>query len=135
VSTTGEVTPIGPKTLLLALKSLNGIPSILLDMVKKGIFISEEEVDSFFESIPTIRRSTLKELLWVVKGPFGFIPTRGGLSSSMRVTNSLSPIRMSSLFDSIDEALFRGSMMAWTQAVSKSHKTLSDFESLSRHAF
>lgn len=62
VTVSGEVTPIGPKNILLALKSLNGIPSILLDMVNKGVHMDEAEVDKFFTSIPTVRKSALEEL-------------------------------------------------------------------------
>jgi len=105
VMTSGEVTPIGPGNILLAIKSLNGIPSILLDAHNKGVTMDEAEVDRFFEKIPTIRKSALKELQWLVKGPFGFIPTESGLSSSMRLSNSLTSVSMDSLLSSIDDAL------------------------------
>jgi len=63
VTVTGEVTPPGPKNILLSLKSLNGIPSILLDLAGKGILMTEEKVDLLFQKVPTLRRSALEELL------------------------------------------------------------------------
>jgi hypothetical protein len=63
VTVTGELTPPGPKTILLALKSLNGIPSILLDMVNKGCLLSEAVVDEMFECVPTLRRSAIEQIL------------------------------------------------------------------------
>lgn len=62
VTTTGEVTPPGPKNVLLALKSLSGVPSLLLDLVQKGYSMDESDVDNYFKSIPCVRRSALEEL-------------------------------------------------------------------------
>lgn len=45
VTLDGEVTPTGPANILLGLRSLNGIPSIILDMVNKGLSISEESLE------------------------------------------------------------------------------------------
>lgn len=57
------MTPPGPKNVLLALKSLSGIPSLLLDLVQKGVLIQEPDVDAYFKSIPSVSRvSALKEL-------------------------------------------------------------------------
>jgi len=63
VTVTEEVTPPGPKTILLALKSLNGIPSILLDLVNKGVPLTETDVDLMFKSVPTLRRGAVEQLL------------------------------------------------------------------------
>jgi len=46
VTLEGEVTPAGPANILLGLRSLNGIPSIILDMVNKGVPVSEESLES-----------------------------------------------------------------------------------------
>nr|UPW42105.1 MAG: putative RNA dependent RNA polymerase [Inner Mongolia sediment mitovirus 2] len=126
VTTEGEVTPPGPKNVLLALKSISGIPSLLLDLVNKGWLITEEEADAYLERVPSVRRkSALKELLWCVKGPFGFIPTASGLSSSMRLNSSQLAIELDSLLTSIDDALGEVKYKHWSTYVEKSHKVLS----------
>jgi hypothetical protein len=129
VTLTGEVTPPGAKNVLLALKSLNGIPSLLLDLVNKGFLLSEDDVTEYFERIPSVRRkSALKELQWVVKGPFGFIPTRSGISSSWEVDSSLTSIKVDSLLTSIDDAFLEMQYRTWSVAIENSHIALQKFE-------
>jgi len=103
----GEVSPVGAKNLLVGLKSLKGIPSILLDLVSKGSFLTEESCNQLYKSIPTVRKSQLERISWLVKGPFGFIPTADGLSTSIKLSNSLSAVQMDRFLSSIDEAKHR----------------------------
>lgn len=58
-----EVTPIGPNNLLVALQSLNGIPSVLYDLANKGFTFTESSVDSLMKSVPTVRKSMLEKIL------------------------------------------------------------------------
>jgi len=58
----GEVSPVGAKNLLVGLKSLKGIPSILLDLVNKGVVLSEESVTNLYKSVPTVRKSQLESI-------------------------------------------------------------------------
>jgi len=99
-------------------------------MVLKGILIDEDKVTDMFKTVPTIRASALEQLLWVVKGPFGFIPTRSGLSSSMKLTNSLTSVSMDSLLSSIDDALHKLKYEAYTLSVNKFHDSLVRLERL-----
>ena len=64
VTKEGEVSAVGPSALLLCLKSMNGIPSVLLDMVNKGFTLEEPLVDEMFKKMPLYKRkSKLQELL------------------------------------------------------------------------
>lgn len=63
VTLQGEVTPAGPANLLLGLRSLNGIPSIILDLVNKGMSVSEEDLDLNIQSVPTVRKSQLAKVV------------------------------------------------------------------------
>ena len=59
----GEVSAVGPKNLLVGLKTLKGIPSILLDLVNKGVRLSEDSVNELYKSIPTVRKSQLDKII------------------------------------------------------------------------
>jgi len=59
----GEVSPVGAKNLLVGVKSLKGLPSILLDLHNKGLTLTEESVDKLYQNVPTIRKSMLKRLV------------------------------------------------------------------------
>jgi hypothetical protein len=96
-----EVTPLGSKNALLSLQSLNGIPSVLLDLKEKGVSFTEDDVDSLTKSIPTVRKSHLENILWVIKGPFGFVPTEEGLAPFLTMSSSLSPIRANQIIDAV----------------------------------
>lgn len=63
VTLTGEVSPVGAKTLLLCLKSMKGLPSLMLDLVNKGVALSEESVNKLYQEIPTVRKSQMEELV------------------------------------------------------------------------
>jgi len=62
VTMKGEVSPVGAKNLLVALKSLKGVPSVLLDLVNKGYYLTEDSVNQLYKSIPTVRKSQLDRL-------------------------------------------------------------------------
>jgi len=62
VTMEGEVSPVGAKNLLVALKSLKGVPSVLLDLVNKGYYLTEDSVNQLYKSIPTVRKSQLDRL-------------------------------------------------------------------------
>lgn len=62
VTMKGEVSPVGAKNLLVALKSLKGVPSVLLDLVNKGFYLTEDSVNQLYKSIPTVRKSQLDRL-------------------------------------------------------------------------
>lgn len=59
----GELSPVGAKNLLVGLKTLKGIPSILLDLVNKNFTLSEEEVTNMYKSVPTCRKTQLERML------------------------------------------------------------------------
>ncbi|QKI79961.1 RNA-dependent RNA polymerase [Erysiphe necator associated mitovirus 13] len=118
VTMKGEVSPVGSKNLLIGLKSLKGIPSILQDLVNKGYYLSEESVNQLYKSIPTVRKSQLERLSWLVKGPFGFIPTADGLSTSIKLTNSLSAVSMDRFLSSIDDAKHILNLKTWERNLS-----------------
>jgi len=121
VTMDGEVSPVGAKNLLVGLKSLKGIPSILLDLVNKGLCLSEETCDQLYKSVPTVRKSQLNRLKWLVKGPFGFIPTVDGLSASIKLSNSLSAVSMDRFLSSIDEAKFILNLRTWERNLKKTN--------------
>jgi len=103
----GEVSPVGAKNLLLGLKSARGLSSIILDLVNKGLELSELKINQMYDKVPMIRKSQVLSLKWLVLGPFGFIPTADGLTASLRLTNSLSAVRMDILLSSIDRAKYQ----------------------------
>lgn len=63
VTLDGEVSAIGPKNLLVALKTMKGIPSVLLDAYSKGVRLSEESIDKLYQSVPTVRKSQLQKMI------------------------------------------------------------------------
>jgi hypothetical protein len=96
------------------------------------------DVIKYFRHIPSVRRkSALKELQWCVMGPFGFVPTESGLSSSVRLNSSLRSVESRALISRdfnelhwcVEHALNEIAYRTWTTNVEKSHKTLCEFES------
>jgi hypothetical protein len=59
----GELSPVGAKNLLVGLKTLKGLPSILLDLINKNFTLSEESVTNMYKSVPTVRKSQLEKML------------------------------------------------------------------------
>ncbi|AGC24232.1 RNA-dependent RNA polymerase [Sclerotinia sclerotiorum mitovirus 3] len=117
VTLEGEVTPAGPANILLGLRSLNGIPSIILDMVNKGVPVSEESLESWMSTIPTVRKSQLEKVKWVVKGPFGFVPTAEGLASFLTMSSSLTPVRANQIIHAVRYTKFQWDLDMWTKVV------------------
>lgn len=101
VTLEGEVTPAGPANLLLGLRSLNGIPSILLDLARKGVNWTEEDLDDHLSRVPTVRKSQLTKIAWAIKGPFGFVPTQEGLASFLSMSSSLTPVRANQIIHAV----------------------------------
>lgn len=60
----------------------------------------------------------------MVKGPFGFIPTEDGLSTSIKLSNSLSAVQMDRFLSSIDEAKFRLNSQLWERNLSITDETI-----------
>jgi len=71
----------------------------------------------------------------VVKGPFGFVPTESGLSSSMKISKSLTLVRIDSMLASIDDALHNLAYKTYTTSVDKSNQTLLMWDSRRSEAF
>lgn len=63
ITTEGEVSPVGAKNLLVALKTLKGIPSVLLDLSNKGKVFSEGQILRMLESVPTVQKTAAKSLV------------------------------------------------------------------------
>jgi len=63
VTTKGEVSPVGAKNLLVAIKSMKGIPSVLLDLANKGYAFTEESLNQLMLNVPTVRSSYGQRLL------------------------------------------------------------------------
>lgn len=55
-----NLSAIGPKNLLVGLKSVKGIPSIILDLANKGSELSSQLISDMFTSIPGISNDSLK---------------------------------------------------------------------------
>lgn len=116
-STTEEFSPVGPRALLWASRSIAMIPGLFLDRVNKGDSVSYTLVDEIF-SIPFpvahLRKKlsagsrVLKDLLWEIKGPFGFIRTQE-LTSRFEITNFVY-VRMNQCLTLIDKLFFELSL-------------------------
>lgn len=63
-----------------------------------------------------------------MKGPFGFIPTTEGLSSSLRLGSSRSIADLSFLLESVYDTFDKVRLEAYSACVEKSHATLVKFE-------
>lgn len=114
VTMDGEVSAVGAKNLLVALKSNWGLSSVILDLYNKGLALSEQELIKMYQSIPTVRKQFgVDRLLWLVLGPFGFIPSKDGLSASMKLNRSLTLVDMHILLSCIDEAKFNLDKKMW----------------------
>lgn len=52
ISPDAEYTPVGPKNLLQALRSYNGIPGLFIDLVGKGYSTNTAVVEKQFQTLP-----------------------------------------------------------------------------------
>lgn len=49
-----NLSPLGPKNILLCLKSSGGIISLIVDMMSKGVTYDESSVEDLFKKVPTL---------------------------------------------------------------------------------
>lgn len=89
VTMESELSAVGAKNLLVGLKTVRGLPTILQDLASKGFTLSEDTINLMFRKAPTVRKSYMESLKYVVLGPFGFIPSQYGLSPNSSVRSSL----------------------------------------------
>jgi hypothetical protein len=135
VTMDGEVSAVGAKNLLVALKSRWGISSVILDLYNKGLALSEQDLRQRFSSIPTVSKQFgVDKLLWLVLGPFGFIPSKDGLSAFMKLNRSLSLVDMHILLSCVDEAKFDLDKKTWEANIQETIHTLFRFGLLSEPA-
>lgn len=131
VTLEGDLSPVGPKALLVCLRSANGIPSVLLDMRNKGFYLDEPIVNKMFSRVPFYtRKAQTHGLIWLVKGPFGFVPTVDGLTSGYRNVSALTTVRISSLLDSIDAVKHQVLTSEWSQALKSTVNSWSEFKAV-----
>jgi len=57
-----NLSPVGPRNLLLATKSPLGILSLVVDLLNKGVTLTEEEVNDMFTKVPGIRNKMIQAL-------------------------------------------------------------------------
>lgn len=93
------------------------IPGLFLDRVRKGDAISYSSVDEIFSNpfpIAQLRKhlgprsKVFQDLLWEIKGPFGFIRTQE-LASRFSITNFVY-VRMNQVITSIDKLMYELSL-------------------------
>lgn len=129
VSVDGELTPIGPKNLLILLRSPTGLVSVLKDALLKGFFLDEKKWDEVLStSFPFYGRKVLSSMTWLVKGPFGLVPTESGLSTTLRLNNSLNPVMIDMILSSIDRTMHGENLAKWFGEVSELRHIMSNFE-------
>jgi len=57
-----NLSPLGPRNLLLATKSPVGILSLIVDLLNKGVVLTEEEVTDMFVKVPGISNRRIQTL-------------------------------------------------------------------------
>jgi len=97
-----NLSPIGPKNLVLASKTPVGILSLIVDLLNKGQVLEEEGVRKLFSSIPGVSIRKTRALTNAILGPFGLVPSEEGLSSKIRLDSTLSSAKVVSLLRTID---------------------------------
>lgn len=58
-----EFSCVSPMNALISLKSMRGIPALLLDAHLKGFAFTEEHIDDLFKTIPTLSKRAKEEVL------------------------------------------------------------------------
>lgn len=131
VSPSEEFTPVGPKNVLLSIKNKSDIASLFLDMKNKGYSLSHNSILCHFQDIPFVKnKKLLVDLFWTIVGPFGFVPTVGGLADSLRLTNSLNTVRFNILISAIDDVLHQRSVADFLTNIKQFLKALSAWDAL-----
>jgi len=51
-----NLSPLGPKNILLCLQSSGGIISLIVDMINKGVVYDESSINDLFKKVPTLSR-------------------------------------------------------------------------------
>nr|WNM95051.1 MAG: RNA-dependent RNA polymerase [Diaporthe helianthi mitovirus 2] len=120
----GEVTPIGAKTLSLALSTPQGLISVLVDMTNKGFLLQDKTIHSMISKLPFKYGKTFKDrLTWAIVGPFGFIPTSNGVSAGIKLHTSLLPLEIRLLGD-MQETKYILDLRAYARALKESLDSL-----------
>lgn len=79
----GEISPIGPKNIVVSLKNPAMLPSLFLDYLGKGGDLDWTRVEAMFASligrkdILRLSKAGVESLVWMVLQPFGFISYPG----------------------------------------------------------
>jgi len=93
VTLQGELTPLGPKNLVLALKDKNEIPSLFLDGFGKGDSFEANAIVARVKSLtPDIIRlspNDKENMILALLKPFGVLPNSPHILGSERVSESL----------------------------------------------
>jgi hypothetical protein len=93
VTPTSDLSPIGPKNIILSLKAPANIPTLFCDYMKKGGRIEFATVNDLISSlshdIVKISKSKLEYLLWSITGPFGSVDS-GSRFGPAKVETTLS---------------------------------------------
>lgn len=58
-----NLSPLGPRNLLLATKSPMGILSLIVDLINKGVVLTEQEVKEMFTKVPGINQKKIQGLM------------------------------------------------------------------------
>jgi hypothetical protein len=131
VSVDCELTPIGPKNILLYLKSPYGLISVLRDFIAKGGCFDEHQWDLMSETLPIYGKVLARKLDWVIKGPFGLVPTEAGLSSKIRLNNTLTPVDVDIISTSIDQVIFDEDYRQWEASLRSFNSVIKEIEIVS----
>lgn len=128
VSVDHELSPLGPANILIYFRSPYGIISILRDAVAKGFVLDEPIWDSMSQTLPLYGKRLASKLEWVIKGPFGLVPTEAGLSSQLRLHNALTPVDIDILSSSIDHTIHSENVRRWENSLATFNKVVRAFE-------
>jgi hypothetical protein len=130
ITTEGEVSPVGAKNLLVALKTLKGIPSVLLDLTNKGKVFSEGQILRMLECLPTVQKTAAKSLVWTILGPFGFIPSKDAITSSLKISTAVLSESINGLLQDVDDTRYSEDLRTWVANCDKARKTVANIAKL-----
>jgi hypothetical protein len=85
VTPNGEVTPLGPKNLVWAIKHPSMLVSLFLDLEGKGFELTDDLVKSLVNNVLKLpiplHKKSVEKLLWMIMGPFGVQKHTNAISS------------------------------------------------------
>nr|UPW42190.1 MAG: putative RNA dependent RNA polymerase [Henan forest mitovirus 8] len=126
VSPEGELSPLGPKNLLLCLKSPSNLPSIFIDGLQKGLSLDASKVKALINSIKSnavhLTGPQKDSVIWTMLQPFGFIQNEWlGDFGPLRVENSVRNLYVYNevLINNIEELLSEQMQDEWYEALVK----------------